>query len=226
VVHPWFAEQVARAANLGREDFERILFYERYLVVSDGLHPKGAAVTEEAVYALQDAGASLDSLAQGAEAIERLLGAPHPAILRTIPVLPPHLRPLVPLGGGRFSTSDVNDLYRRVINRNNRLVRLIELNAPEIIIRNEKRMLQEAVISLYDNERRDRTADRCDRSRRRPAIRGSSRTSSAKSMRSSPPDARASPARGASTGVSRPCGRRRTRWNPYGEPVFSAILRA
>ncbi|MBC7660328.1 MAG: DNA-directed RNA polymerase subunit beta' [Chitinophagaceae bacterium] len=75
-------------------------------------------------------------------------------MLSVIPVLPPDLRPLVPLDGGRFATSDLNDLYRRVINRNNRLLRLIELNAPEIIIRNEKRMLQEAVDALFDNGRR------------------------------------------------------------------------
>ena len=71
-----------------------------------------------------------------------------------LPVLPPDLRPLVPLDGGRFATSDLNDLYRRVINRNNRLKRLLELKAPEIIVRNEKRMLQEAVDSLLDNGRR------------------------------------------------------------------------
>ena len=77
-------------------------------------------------------------------------------ILEVISVLPPELRPLVPLDGGRFATSDLNDLYRRVINRNNRLKRLIELKAPEIIIRNEKRMLQEAVDALFDNGRRGR----------------------------------------------------------------------
>src|SRR5437762_119530 len=75
-------------------------------------------------------------------------------IMTTLPVLPPELRPLVPLDGGRFATSDLNDLYRRVINRNNRLKRLLELEAPEIIVRNEKRMLQEAVDSLLDNGRR------------------------------------------------------------------------
>ena len=77
-------------------------------------------------------------------------------ILRALPVLPPDLRPLVPLDGGRFATSDLNDLYRRVINRNNRLRRLLELNAPDIIVRNEKRMLQEAVDALLDNGRRGR----------------------------------------------------------------------
>jgi len=77
-------------------------------------------------------------------------------ILNVIPVLPPDLRPLVPLDGGRFATSDLNDLYRRVINRNNRLKRLMELNAPDIIVKNEKRMLQEAVDALFDNGRRGR----------------------------------------------------------------------
>src|SRR3569833_2315132 len=77
-------------------------------------------------------------------------------ILTVIPVIPPELRPLVPLDGGRYATSDLNDLYRRVINRNNRLKRLIELRAPDIIIRNEKRMLQEAVDALFDNGRRGR----------------------------------------------------------------------
>ena len=77
-------------------------------------------------------------------------------ILEAVPVIPPELRPLVPLDGGRFATSDLNDLYRRVINRNNRLKRLIELRAPEIIVRNEKRMLQESVDALFDNGRRGR----------------------------------------------------------------------
>ena len=77
-------------------------------------------------------------------------------ILQVIPVIPPELRPLVPLDGGRFATSDLNDLYRRVINRNNRLKRLIELRAPDIIVRNEKRMLQESVDALFDNGRRGR----------------------------------------------------------------------
>ncbi|HSC77972.1 MAG TPA: hypothetical protein VLB32_05355 [Candidatus Acidoferrales bacterium] len=77
-------------------------------------------------------------------------------ILDVLPVLPPELRPLVPLDGGRFATSDLNDLYRRVINRNNRLKKLMDLRAPEVIIRNEKRMLQEAVDALFDNGRRGR----------------------------------------------------------------------
>ena len=88
------------------------------------------------------------------EAFKRSGIKPNWMVLEVLPVLPPDLRPLVPLDGGRFATSDLNDLYRRVINRNNRLARLLELKAPEIIVRNEKRMLQEAVDSLLDNGRR------------------------------------------------------------------------
>ena len=91
------------------------------------------------------------------EAVRDSGNDPQWLILDVIPVLPPDLRPLVPLDGGRFATSDLNDLYRRVINRNNRLKRLLELHAPEIIIRNEKRMLQEAVDALFDNGRRGKT---------------------------------------------------------------------
>ncbi|GAB3132002.1 DNA-directed RNA polymerase subunit beta' [Novispirillum itersonii] len=91
-----------------------------------------------------------------AEAFVESNTRPEWMILEVIPVIPPELRPLVPLDGGRFATSDLNDLYRRVINRNNRLKRLIELRAPEIIIRNEKRMLQESVDALFDNGRRGR----------------------------------------------------------------------
>jgi DNA-directed RNA polymerase subunit beta' len=90
------------------------------------------------------------------EAFDESGNRPEWMILTVLPVLPPDLRPLVPLDGGRFATSDLNDLYRRVINRNNRLKRLLELNAPDIIIRNEKRMLQEAVDALLDNGRRGR----------------------------------------------------------------------
>src|SRR5699024_4150728 len=77
-------------------------------------------------------------------------------VLDAVPVIPPDLRPMVQLDGGRFATSDLNDLYRRVINRNNRLKRLLDLGAPEIIVNNEKRMLQESVDSLFDNGRRGR----------------------------------------------------------------------
>ncbi|HOM57311.1 MAG TPA: DNA-directed RNA polymerase subunit beta', partial [Candidatus Latescibacteria bacterium] len=90
------------------------------------------------------------------EAFRQSNNRPEWMILDVIPVLPPELRPLVPLEGGRFATSDLNDLYRRVINRNNRLKKLIEIKAPEVVLRNEKRMLQEAVDALFDNGRRSR----------------------------------------------------------------------
>ena len=90
------------------------------------------------------------------EAFQDSGNKPEWMIMTVLPVLPPDLRPLVPLDGGRFATSDLNDLYRRVINRNNRLKRLLDLTAPDIIVRNEKRMLQEAVDALLDNGRRGR----------------------------------------------------------------------
>ncbi|MFQ5512412.1 MAG: DNA-directed RNA polymerase subunit beta' [Candidatus Krumholzibacteriia bacterium] len=90
------------------------------------------------------------------EAFRNSRNKPEWMIMDVIPVLPPELRPLVPLEGGRFATSDLNDLYRRVINRNNRLKKLVEIKAPEVILRNEKRMLQEAVDALFDNGRRSR----------------------------------------------------------------------
>jgi len=101
----------------------------------------------------------IKKLSKRLKLIEAFLGSgnkPEWMILEVLPVLPPDLRPLVPLDGGRFATSDLNDLYRRVINRNNRLKRLLELNAPDIIVRNEKRMLQESVDALLDNGRRGR----------------------------------------------------------------------
>ena len=90
------------------------------------------------------------------DSFRRSTNRPEWMILDVVPVIPPELRPLVPLDGGRFATSDLNDLYRRVINRNNRLKKLMELRAPDVIIRNEKRMLQEAVDALFDNGRRGR----------------------------------------------------------------------
>src|SRR5216117_480454 len=90
------------------------------------------------------------------KALLRSGASPEWMILTILPVIPPDLRPMVQLDGGRFATSDLNDLYRRVINRNNRLKRLLDLGAPEIIVNNEKRMLQEAVDALFDNGRRGR----------------------------------------------------------------------
>jgi DNA-directed RNA polymerase subunit beta' len=100
--------------------------------------------------------ANLNKRLKIVEAFQKSGNRPEWMILDVLPVIPPELRPLVPLDGGRFATSDLNDLYRRVINRNNRLKKLIEMRAPEVIVRNEKRMLQEAVDALFDNGRRGR----------------------------------------------------------------------
>ena len=116
-------------------------------------------------YELRDRANSDSSQQRKNEALKRLqvveafrsskeVNRPEWMIMKIIPVTPPELRPLVPLDGGRFATSDLNDLYRRVIIRNNRLKRLVEIKAPEVILRNEKRMLQEAVDSLFDNSRK------------------------------------------------------------------------
>ena len=94
------------------------------------------------------------------EAFRRSGNRPEWMVLTVLPVIPPDLRPMVQLDGGRFATSDLNDLYRRVINRNNRLKRLVELGAPDVIVRNEKRMLQEAVDSLIDNAQRGKALSR------------------------------------------------------------------
>ncbi|MBQ4280460.1 MAG: DNA-directed RNA polymerase subunit beta', partial [Rikenellaceae bacterium] len=120
---------------------------------------------DELSFSLRHKASTETSQQRKAEALKRLhiveafreskeINKPEWMILKVIPVIPPELRPLVPLDGGRFATSDLNDLYRRVIIRNNRLKRLIEIKAPEVILRNEKRMLQEAVDSLFDNSRK------------------------------------------------------------------------
>ena len=94
------------------------------------------------------------------ESLRKSDNRPEWMIMTVLPVIPPDLRPMVQLDGGRFATSDLNDLYRRVINRNNRLKRLLDLGAPDVIIRNEKRMLQEAVDSLIDNSQRGKALSR------------------------------------------------------------------
>ena len=122
---------------------------------------------DELSYKLRDQAANETSQQRKTEALKRLQivesmregqlhteNRPEWMTIKVIPVIPPELRPLVPLDGGRFATSDLNDLYRRVIIRNNRLKRLMEINAPEIILRNEKRMLQESVDALFDNSRK------------------------------------------------------------------------
>ena len=126
---------------------------------------KGVTGLDRLSYELRDRASNDSSQMRKTEALKRLqvveafrgskdVNKPEWMIMKIIPVIPPDLRPLVPLDGGRFATSDLNDLYRRVIIRNNRLKRLIEIKAPEVILRNEKRMLQEAVDSLFDNSRK------------------------------------------------------------------------
>jgi DNA-directed RNA polymerase subunit beta' len=204
VAHIWFLKslpsRIGLMLDMTLRDIERILYFESYVVLDEGLTTleRGALLTDEQYLdAVEEFGDEFVAK-MGAEAIFELLrtinlaeelktlreeiagtrsetklkrfskrvklveafidsgNRPEYMILTVLPVLPPDLRPLVPLDGGRFATSDLNDLYRRVINRNNRLKRLLELNAPDIIVRNEKRMLQESVDALLDNGRRGR----------------------------------------------------------------------
>src|SRR5205809_383462 len=205
VAHIWFLKslpsRIGTLLDMTLKELEKILYYERYLVVDPGTTPRQQReLRAEGRYrkVVEEHGPEAFRAGMGAEAIRELLkkldvdrlfvdlrvemkeatsearrkkiskrlkvisafknsgNRPEWLILEVVPVIPPDLRPLVPLDGGRFATSDLNDLYRRVINRNNRLKRLMELNAPDIIIRNEKRMLQEAVDALFDNGRRGR----------------------------------------------------------------------
>ena len=138
-------------AGMGGESVRELLKKIDIVKLSDELREEIQKVTS-------DAGRKkISKRLKVVEAFRESGNNPEHMMMEVIPVLPPDLRPLVPLDGGRFATSDLNDLYRRVINRNNRLRRLMELNAPDIIIRNEKRMLQEAVDALFDNGRRGKT---------------------------------------------------------------------
>jgi len=128
---------------LGRMDLNELSYDLRHKASTEGSQQR----KNEALKRLQVVEALRD-------ANSRIENRPEWMIIKVVPVIPPELRPLVPLDGGRFATSDLNDLYRRVIIRNNRLKRLIEIKAPEVILRNEKRMLQEAVDSLFDNSRK------------------------------------------------------------------------
>ena len=115
---------------------------------------RNAAATETSQQRKADALKRLSVVEAFRDSAERITNRPEWMVMQYIPVIPPELRPLVPLDGGRFASSDLNDLYRRVIIRNNRLKRLLEIKAPEVILRNEKRMLQEAIDSLFDNSRK------------------------------------------------------------------------
>src|SRR5215510_3325369 len=142
--------QDAFSAGIGAEAIRELLIGMNLHKIRDELRQEIAEATTEL---------KPKKLAKRLKVIEAFIDSgnrPEWMILTVVPVIPPELRPLVPLDGGRFATSDLNDLYRRVINRNNRLKRLMELRAPDIIIRNEKRMLQESVDALFDNGRRGR----------------------------------------------------------------------
>ncbi len=141
----------AFSAGMGAEAIRDLLKYIEIHTLSEQLRGEMKEATSEAKRK------KLSKRLKVVDAFRESGNKPEWMMLDVIPVIPPDLRPLVPLDGGRFATSDLNDLYRRVINRNNRLKRLQELNAPEIIIRNEKRMLQEAVDALFDNGRRGKT---------------------------------------------------------------------
>ena len=153
-------EEYLRAQDeYGQDSFTAMIGAEAIRELLKGLELEKLEVQLRAEMAETDSDIKHKKLAKRLKIVEafRVSGnKPEWMILTVVPVIPPDLRPLVPLDGGRFATSDLNDLYRRVINRNNRLKRLMELRAPDIIIRNEKRMLQEAVDALFDNGRRGR----------------------------------------------------------------------
>src|ERR1700757_1957795 len=145
--------------EFGQDSFTAMIGAEAIRELLKGLELEKLEVTLRAEMAETDSDIKHKKLAKRLKIVEAFRHSgnkPEWMILTVVPVIPPDLRPLVPLDGGRFATSDLNDLYRRVINRNNRLKRLIELKAPDIIVRNEKRMLQESVDALFDNGRRGR----------------------------------------------------------------------
>src|SRR5574343_229653 len=166
--HIWFLKSLPSRLGLVLDmtlrDIERVLYFEAYVVTDPGMTPlKKFSIMSEDDYdaKVKEYGDEFQVKMDAKrlkvlEAFKKSGIKPEWMVLEVLPVLPPDLRPLVPLDGGRFATSDLNDLYRRVINRNNRLKRLLKLAAPEIIVRNEKRMLQEAVDALFDNGRRGR----------------------------------------------------------------------
>jgi DNA-directed RNA polymerase subunit beta' len=152
-------EYLAAQDRLGEDSFTAMIGAEAIRRILQELDLEKVAASTREEIATTTSELKPKKLMKRLKIIEAFLQSgnkPEWMIMKVIPVIPPDLRPLVPLDGGRFATSDLNDLYRRVINRNNRLKRLMELRAPDIIVRNEKRMLQEAVDALFDNGRRGR----------------------------------------------------------------------
>ncbi len=152
-------EEYLDAVEQYGDEFEARMGAEAVYKLLKGMDLNGEAIRLHEEVGSTNSETKIKKLTKRLKVIESLMASnnqPEWMILTVLPILPPELRPLVPLDGGRFATSDLNDLYRRVINRNNRLFRLLELNAPDIIVRNEKRMLQESVDALLDNGRRGR----------------------------------------------------------------------
>ena len=152
-------EQYLTARQEHGDDFDALMGAEAVYQLLRGLDLSSELLRLKEEIATTNSETKLKRLTKRIKLVEAFLESgnrPEWMVMTVLPVLPPDLRPLVPLDGGRFATSDLNDLYRRVINRNNRLRRLLELNAPDIIVRNEKRMLQESVDALMDNGRRGR----------------------------------------------------------------------
>jgi len=152
-------EQYLEATEEHGDEFDARMGAEAVYELLKSIDLPGEVIRLKEEIASTNSETKLKRLTKRVKLIEAFLESgnkPEWMVLTVLPVLPPDLRPLVPLDGGRFATSDLNDLYRRVINRNNRLKRLLELNAPDIIVRNEKRMLQESVDALLDNGRRGR----------------------------------------------------------------------
>ncbi|MDR7134848.1 DNA-directed RNA polymerase subunit beta' [Lysobacter niastensis] len=152
-------EQFLQARQEHGDDFEAAMGAEAVYDLLRTIDLQSEMITLKEEIASTNSETKLKRLTKRIKLVEAFLESgnrPEWMVMTVLPVLPPDLRPLVPLDGGRFATSDLNDLYRRVINRNNRLRRLLELNAPDIIVRNEKRMLQESVDALMDNGRRGR----------------------------------------------------------------------
>ncbi len=145
--------------EFGQDSFTAMIGAEAIRILLDAIDLEKLRTDLRTEIAGCSGGEKAKKLVKRLKVVEAFIGSgnrPEWMILTVVPVIPPELRPLVPLDGGRFATSDLNDLYRRVINRNNRLKRLMELKAPDIIVRNEKRMLQESVDALFDNGRRGR----------------------------------------------------------------------
>ena len=180
--HIWFFKgipsKMGLVLDMSPRDLEEVLYFVSYVVIDPGQAPleKKQTLSDKEYRAYYEKYGSTFKVGMGAEAIQELLkevdvskeveelvafeesgNKPEWMILEALPVIPPDIRPMIQLDGGRFATSDLNDLYRRIINRNNRLKKLLELGAPTIIVQNEKRMLQEAVDALIDNGRRGRT---------------------------------------------------------------------